>query len=93
MLASIQIFAQAPEKINYQVVIRGNYGNPIINEQVNVSFIITDFNGGIYNQPSVIYNTNDFGMLNIEIGPIAGINWSANPVNLATNISTTTINV
>ena len=79
------IFAQAPEKINYQAVARDVSGNPLINTTVNVQFDIrqSSSTGTIVYSETHGLNTNQFGLFTAQIGggnPISGtfsgINWS-----------------
>ena len=89
VLITTSVFAQAPQKMSYQAVIRNNSGTLVTNQSVGMRVSIsTDSTFAIGNiNYREIYNpnpsTNANGLLTIEIGtglPIigtfAGINWS-----------------
>ena len=82
------IFAQAPEGVNYQSVIRDNTGNLMANAFVGlkISLLQNNTNGTVVYEESFDASTNDFGLTNIVIGngnPISGdfslIDWSNGP--------------
>src|SRR3972149_11871184 len=85
LVFSIGLFAQAPQKINYQAVARDLSGNPLVSTPVAVVFEIRQTSplGTIVYNETHVSTTNQFGLFNLEIGggtPIAGsfasINWS-----------------
>ena len=69
-ILSISIFAQAPDYLNYQAVVRDNTGAIIGNGPVSFRFSIHEVNAG----GEVIYlethagTTNEFGLINLKIG-------------------------
>lgn len=79
------LYAQAPQKINYQAVARNLTGVPLINTSINVTYEIrqsTSSGAAVYRETHTP-TTNQFGLFNLEIGggtPVlgtfAGINWS-----------------
>ena len=82
------IFAQAPEGVNYQSVIRDNTGNLMANAFVGlkISLLQNNTNGTVVYEESFDASTNDFGLTNIVIGngnSISGdfslIDWSNGP--------------
>ena len=82
------IFAQAPEGVNYQSVIRDNTGNLMANAFVGlkISLLQNSTNGTVVYEESFDASTNDFGLTNIVIGngnSISGdfslIDWSNGP--------------
>jgi hypothetical protein len=91
------LFAQAPQKINYQAVARDNTGAIIANTQVY--FILTIHDGSlggpdVFHETHVI-TTNQFGLVNLIIGngtsqsgTIAGVNWSSGDKYLQVQLST-----
>jgi uncharacterized protein (TIGR02145 family) len=95
-LASI-VWAQSPEKMSYQGIIRNSNGNLISNQGVGIKIsILQDSSTGriVYQE---IYNpnpqTNDNGLVTLEIGtgiPIIGefstINWASGPYFIKTEI-------
>ena len=81
ILIGVLAFAQAPQKISYQAVIRNNNGNLVTNQQVwlRISIMKNGGTGGLIDQPSTrsivaIYTethtvtTNANGLATIEIG-------------------------
>lgn len=81
------VFAQAPERFNYQAVVRDNGGNQIQNQ--NVSFRISILEGGVAGP--VVYAethslaTNQFGLVTLPVGggtlfsgSFSGIGWGGN---------------
>lgn len=73
----IQVFAQTPQAISYQSVVRDLAGNPLVEQNVSLRInILAESTGG-----DVVYaethntTTNKFGLINIKIGmgtPITG---------------------
>jgi hypothetical protein len=84
--ASFQIFAQAPQTLNYQGVARNSVGNALPGQNISVRLSVRD--GGtagpvVYTETRAV-TTNMFGLYNIVIGSsgatsvtgtMAGINW------------------
>lgn len=70
LVTSVQLLSQTPQAFKYQTVIRDASGNPIVNQ--DVSFKINILKGGtsgdISYSESHFTNTNDFGLVNLEIG-------------------------
>ena len=68
MLLCSTIYAQAPQKFNYQAVARNN-NNIIANGNVGVRLTITQGNGGtsLY-QETQTPTTNDFGIFSLQVG-------------------------
>jgi len=93
-------YAQAPDKISYQAVVRDVSNNLLVNQQVGlrVSILSGSVNGTeVYRE---IYNpnpeTNDNGLITLEIGtgiPLTGIfntiDWADGPYFLKTEIDPT----
>ncbi|MFD1631025.1 exosporium glycoprotein BclB-related protein [Pseudopedobacter beijingensis] len=76
-LLSICSFAQAPQKINYQAVIRNSTGDPVANQNVSLKLSVTNGNGGTvqYAETHTGITTNAFGLVNLKIGtgtPVSG---------------------
>ncbi len=87
LVLSISTQAQAPEKFQYQTVVRDNAGVPIANQ--SVAFRISIHAGSASGPLSYVEDhsatTNDFGLANLVIGDGAvfsglfnGIDWSTN---------------
>jgi hypothetical protein len=86
-------FAQAPQQLNYQAVVRDANGNPLANQTpVSVRFTIHDQNASgtavfAETQPTT---TNKFGLVNLQIGAVAqnlsSVNWGSGPKFLQVEI-------
>ncbi|MBN2612943.1 MAG: hypothetical protein JXB00_15415 [Bacteroidales bacterium] len=83
---SVIIFAQAPEMLNYQAVVRNSGGELIKNATVNFRISIlqaTETGTAVYTETHNA-STNSQGLVNLKIGGgsstdnFAGINWAAN---------------
>ena len=76
----VNVYSQAPEMINYQAVVRDASGNTINSTSVPVTLTISDGTNSYIQRPTNI-TTNSYGLINLEIGPIAGspsaIDWSS----------------
>jgi hypothetical protein len=81
ILVALTVWAQAPQQMNYQAVVRGTNGNPVANSTpVKLRFTIHDGSAG---GPSVYTETintsaNQFGLVNVQIGSVANlgtVNW------------------
>ncbi|MCK5168453.1 MAG: hypothetical protein KAQ75_01135 [Bacteroidales bacterium] len=83
VLTGIAVYSQAPEKFNYQAVIRDNTGELIINQDISLKISILE--GTSTGTPvfSEVHNetTNAYGIVNIEIGSVSGdfssVNWES----------------
>ncbi|MBN2519354.1 MAG: hypothetical protein JXB17_02520 [Bacteroidales bacterium] len=62
--------AQIPQVFNYQAVVRDNNSNPLTDQQVEilVSILKTTENGNSVYTESFTKITNEFGLINLEIG-------------------------
>lgn len=75
-------FSQAPQKMNYQAVVRNAAGQPLASgTNVSMRFMIRDLSpvGNVVFQEDATVNTNQFGLVNYEIGTngnLAIVNWS-----------------
>jgi hypothetical protein len=97
MLAT-SAFCQAPEKLSYQAVIRGNNNALIVNQVVNVQISILQ---GSVNGPPVYIetqapSTNANGLISLEIGDgvnvvgvFSNINWANGPFFIQTETDPT----
>jgi hypothetical protein len=94
------LFAQAPQKMSYQCVIRNSDGNLVANQSVGIRITIlqgTPLGTVVYQETySPNPQTNSNGLVSIEIGggiPITGtfsaINWAAGPYFLKTETDPT----
>lgn len=91
----INIFGQSPQSFKYQAVVRDAAGEILQNQSVGIQISIheTTAGGTIIYQETFIEATNDFGLVNIEIGngtPISGtftaIDWGSGSKFLETEI-------
>ncbi len=69
-ISTATVFAQSPEAFKYQAAVRDNNGDLLINQNVGLRFTIRNTipTGGILYRESHNVNTNDFGMVNINLG-------------------------
>jgi hypothetical protein len=88
LFLNLTAFAQAPEGVNYQAVIRDNNGGLISNGLVGLKITLfqSELNGTIVFEESFDVTTSEFGLVNIVIGEgssISGdfslIDWSNGP--------------
>ena len=87
--------AQAPEKFQYQTVVRDNAGQPIANQNVSFRMNIHQGSAGgavVYSETHTLA-TNDFGLVSLQIGggtPVSGtmaaINWGSDEFHLETEL-------
>ncbi|AEV33135.1 hypothetical protein Oweho_2161 [Owenweeksia hongkongensis DSM 17368] len=92
---SLMVSAQAPERFQYQTVVRDNAGQPIANH--NVSFRINIHEGSpggtvVYSETHTL-STNDFGLVNLQVGggtvvsgTMAAIDWGSDEFHLETEL-------
>jgi len=93
LLITSGVFAQAPEKLSYQSVIRNSNGTLVANSLVGIqiSILQTTSSGTVVYSETNSATTNINGLVTIEIGggtPVTGtftaIDWSAGPYFLKT---------
>ena len=98
MMCNAAIFAQSPNKINYQAVARDNSGNTLPNTAVSFRLSVLQGSASGTAVFSETHNllTNAFGLANIAIGggtvvsgTMSGINWSAGPYFIKVELDTT----
>ncbi|MGB3079003.1 MAG: hypothetical protein WBB31_08020 [Saprospiraceae bacterium] len=67
---ALSVFAQAPEKINYQGVARDNSGDVLANQAINLQIKIHSgtVGGPVVYQEIHSVTTNKFGLFNLQIG-------------------------
>ncbi len=87
VLTGITVFAQVPEKINYQAVIRNSSGELVTNQDVGIKVSILDetSSGDVLYSEEHAVSTNAYGQVAIEIGDGTGatsdfgsIDWGIN---------------
>lgn len=90
------VFAQAPEKMNYQAVARDLSGNPLVSSAVNLQFDILQGSatGIIEYSETQSKTTNQFGLFTAEIGAgsvalgdFSTINWGVNAYFLRVTVN------
>ncbi len=85
-------FAQAPQKMSYQAVIRNSSDNLVTNTQIGIKINIRQDtpSGTIFYTETQTPTTNENGLMSIEIGsdPTFGlIDWSAGPYYIETKVA------
>ena len=95
LLISSSSFAQSPEKMSYQAVVRNSDGLLLANRSVGIRIQIlqsSEFGAAVYVETHT-RPTNANGLVTLEIGggsvvmgSFSGINWSAGPYFLKTEI-------
>ena len=82
LLLSLGVFAQAPDGVNYQAVVRNGLGLPLNTQTVSVRFTIHQGSptGTPVFQEVQPDTTNQFGLINLQLGSIntaafSAINW------------------
>lgn len=74
---SLNLLAQAPQRINYQAVVRNSTGNPVTNQAVSLRFSVLTGSpvGTAQYVETQSVTTNGFGLANVQIGagtPVTG---------------------
>ena len=87
-------WAQAPQLLNYQAIVRNAQGQPITSGVVNVRFTIHNGSqtGGIVFQETQLDTPNQFGLITAEIGrsgTLSGVNWTNGPKYLEVDVDVT----
>ena len=86
IITGVVVYGQTPEKINYQAVARSSGGAILNNQNVSlqISILETSSSGNIVYSEIHTLITNQYGLINFEIGsgtPVSGsfsgINWGA----------------
>ena len=78
-------YAQAPQELNYQAVVRDGSGNPVANNtSVVLTFIIHDQTQGgsaVYTETDTVF-ANQFGLVSTQIGKhgtLSAVSWGSGP--------------
>ena len=94
LLLSVSVFSQSPQNMSYQAVIRDASNNLVTNHVIGIriSILQGSISGTVvYTEPQTT-NTNENGLISIEIGSGIGfdaINWSNNSYFIKTEIDPT----
>jgi hypothetical protein len=87
-ISTLFIFAQTPQGINYQSIIRTSGGTVIPNTIVNIEFkLYNGFLGAMIYHESHLPTTNSFGMANLIIGQGSPISGSFNAITWSNGIA------
>ncbi|MBC8489704.1 MAG: hypothetical protein H8D45_27100 [Bacteroidetes bacterium] len=95
IISVIAVNAQPPQAFKYQAVVRDNSGEILQNQSVGIRISIHDSTsvGTIIYQETFSETTNQFGLVNLEIGTgtptigtFTGIDWSSNSKFIETEI-------
>lgn len=87
LILNINLFAQSPQSFNYQAIIKNNTGTVVANKLISakISILANNINGNIIFTETHSINTDNAGLINLNIGmgnislgSIANINWSNN---------------
>jgi len=98
LLLTLSMYAQSPEAINYQAVVRDGSGNIIANQSIGVqiSILQTTATGTVIFSETFTKTSNGFGLINLAIGTgtattgtFAGIDWSNGPYFVKTAVDVT----
>ena len=96
LLCAVTLFAQAPEKFSYQAVVRNDSSRLVCNRPVGVQASIMDDAGGVLYRERHVEETNENGLLTLEIGSgnviegsFSDIPWGTESMFLRTEIDPT----
>ena len=94
VVLTASVFAQAPQKLSYQAVIRNSTNQLVDNTQIGmkVSILLGSANGSPVYTETLTPTTNANGLVSVEIGGGSGfdlINWAAGPFFLKTETDPT----
>jgi hypothetical protein len=91
---SLKLNAETPQAFNYQAVLRNNAGQVLENENVNVGIALRQgaSNGIIVFEEVHSTQTNEFGLVNLQIGSVEPVNfeaidWSDGPYFLQVSVN------
>ncbi|MBC8489700.1 MAG: hypothetical protein H8D45_27080 [Bacteroidetes bacterium] len=95
LLCALILYTQPPQAFKYQAVVRDNSGEILQNQAVGIRISIHDITSGgtIIYQETFNETTNQFGLVNLDIGTgvptigtFASIDWSANSKFIETEV-------
>ena len=98
LLAAVGLFAQAPNKMSYQAVVRNSSNSLVVNQAVGmrISLLQGSANGASVYTETQSPTTNTNGLVSIEIGGgtvvsgnFANINWASGPYFIKTETDPT----
>ncbi|MGM8363537.1 hypothetical protein ACSV4D_16610 [Flavobacterium sp. ARAG 55.4] len=95
LIFAVNIWAQSPEKISYQAIIRGQDNSLIVNSKISLSIIIHQNSSKgttVFQETHTVY-TNNNGLISVEIGTgnnisgsFANIPWERGPFFIETQV-------
>jgi hypothetical protein len=97
IMTALFSFAQSPQNINYQAVVRNNAGDVIKNQSVRFKLSVTEGANGVttYSETHQA-TTNSFGLVNLSIGTgtllsgtFSSINWASGAKFLKVEVDAT----
>ncbi|MFO8068241.1 MAG: hypothetical protein R6U11_11735, partial [Bacteroidales bacterium] len=96
IVLSISVLAQAPQRFNYQAVLRNNAGEPMASKEVTVKIAILQGSTDGAQVYSETHNTvtNEFGMINLQIGSVESldaVDWGADDYFVEVSVDGTPI--
>ena len=70
LILTLSMYAQSPEAINYQAVVRDGSGNIIANQSIGaqISILQTTATGTVIFNETFTKTSNGFGLINLAIG-------------------------
>ncbi len=80
VLPFLSLFAQVPQSMKYQTVVRNSAGEPLASQLVSLRFTILEEGSNVF-QETHVQTTNAFGLVNLNIGNGSGsddledVNW------------------
>ena len=87
LILNINLFAQSPQSFNYQAIIKNNTGTIVANKLIStkISILVNNINGSVIYSETHSINTDNSGLINLNIGKgnvvlgsINNIDWSNN---------------
>ena len=88
VLTAVFAYAQVPQGINYQAVVRDGGGNELANQAVSLRMTILQNNTSTVYQETHSVTTNDFGLVNIVIGQGTVIQGAFNAIDWSVCLQT-----
>jgi len=98
ILSVLSVFAQMPQKFNYQAIIRGDAGRVIAGKPLGLRFSIRDGSatGAVQYSETQLTTSNTYGLVNVQVGAgtvvtgtFAAVTWSAGNKFLEVEVDTT----
>ncbi|MDB4655513.1 hypothetical protein OAE48_01570 [Flavobacteriales bacterium] len=84
LITAVLAFAQAPQGINYQAVVRDAGGDELVSQAVSLRMTILENNTTTVYQETHSATTNDFGLVNLVIGQGTATQGTFNTIDWST---------